>query len=301
MANLTNILIQLFNGVYYASFVYLVAVGFSLIFGIRDLVNIAHAMFLTAGAFLSVTAIGIATAYTDAFIALFLGSLLVIPVVVAVAGIALDRIVFRRVEDIEHNYQLLATFGLTLAFTDIIKLIWGASPISMSARPLESFGSVFINGSQYPVYNLFVIAVAGIAVLLPFLIFKRTKMGKIAQALAEDEEMTAVLGLNTNLVRYVVFGMGAGLAAVAGILLVPATSAYPNMSLEYALLGFAVLVIGGIGNLRGAIVASLLIGIIQGFGSAYFPEYQLVAVFLLMAVVLMIKPEGIYGGQGVLQ
>lgn len=301
MIDIGSLLIVIINGVYYSSIVYLVAVGFSLIFGIRDLVNIAHPMFLAFGGFLAVSLMSVAIQFTDSVALAFLGLLVVVPVLIAILGVVLDRLVFRYVEEIAHNYQLLATFGLALMLVDITKMIWGVSPLSLSPNPLNAFGLMYIGGGQYPWYNVFVIGVAAIAIVLPFLIFKQTKMGKIARALSEDEEMTAVLGLGTERVRTVVFAMGTGLAAAAGILLVPTTSAYPSMAIEYVLMAFAVLVIGGVGNLRGAIVASLLIGVIRSFGIAYFPEFELVIVFLLMAVVLIIKPKGIYGSEGVLE
>ncbi|WP_435365703.1 branched-chain amino acid ABC transporter permease [Haloarchaeobius sp. DYHT-AS-18] len=295
-----DILLYVLNGLYYATILYLVSLGLSLSFGVLNLLNMSHASFLGLGAYIAASTATIALGYLDSAWVSMAVILFVTPGITVIIAAVFERTVFAPLFDIDDTYQLLATFGLVLMLEDAMQFIWGSSPISVSG-PLELFGQVSIFGSTYPVYNLFVISLFVVTAIIPFLLFNRTKLGKIAQAMAEDEEMVEALGLNVTRVRLVVFSVATGSAGLAGALMMPLASATPGLSIEYILLAFAVVVIGGLGSLRGAIVGSLLIGLIRSFGIAYFPQIELAIVFVIMAAIIFVKPEGLYGGSGVLK
>ncbi|EMA07993.1 MULTISPECIES: branched-chain amino acid ABC transporter permease [Haloferax] len=295
-----DILLYVFNGLYYAAILYLVSLGLSLTFGVMNLMNMSHAAFLGLGAYVAASLSKMAVGIVDSPVVPFLVMLVAAPAIIIVLAAVLERTVFSPLFEIDETYQLLGTFGVVLMLEDAMQFVWGSSPLSISG-PLELLGRVPMFGNTYPVYNLLVIGIFGLAAVIPFLLFKRTKLGKIAQAIAEDEEMVEALGVDVSRVRLVVFSVATGFAGLGGALLMPLASATPGLSVEYILLAFAVVVIGGLGSLRGAIVGSILIGLIRSFGIAYIPELELAIVFLIMAGIILVKPEGLYGGKGVLE
>lgn len=286
------------NGLYYASILYMVAMGITLVFNVLNLVNMAHAGFLALGAYLTVSFLSFGMLTQWGVVAALLVILIVVPAVVALIGVALDFTLFDPLYELEDTYQVLATFGLILILFDLIKVIWGAYPrnISGELNPLSMLGDIHLLGFTYPLYNLLIIFMFGITAILPLALFRWTKLGKISLAMAEDEKMLQTLGIKVRRIRLIVFGATAGFAGLGGALLIPFASATPELASSYIILSFVVVVIGGLGSLPGAIVASILIGVTRSVGISYFPQIELAIVYLVMAAVIILKPEGLFGG-----
>ena len=288
------------NGLYLAAILYFVGLGLSLIFGVLDLVNLAHGAFLGLGAYVSVSltnAIGSGNSLLTTLALLFV----VAPLVVLSFGLVFERVFFEMFYDIDQEYQLLGTFGLVLMAEEPISMIWGQQPLSIGAgNPYSVLGTVDLFGTAYPIYNLVGIVVFALGAIGPFVLFSRTKIGKKARAVAEDPEMANALGIDLRLMRVIVFGVSVLLAALGGALLIPTDAAIPSITAEYIILSFAVVVIGGLGSVKGAVVASLLIGFITSFGILWVPNLQAAFVFLAMAAVIAVKPTGLYGNRGIL-
>lgn len=292
---------SIFNSFFYASLLFFAAVGLTLVFGVLNLMNMAHGAFFGLGAYLSIWLLENLGSISTSIAFLIASIVVAIPAVVFVLASALDKTVFAPLYDLEPTYQLLATFGILLMIEDIIKFIWGASPISLDSEvdPARQLGSAEVLGSTLTVYRGVVI-VAGVATALGlYLMFKRTKLGKISQAMSEDYEMVEMLGINVGRVRLLIFGISIAVASLGGALFVPLVTAQPSLLLDYVLLSFAVIVIGGLGNLKGAVVASLLIGFVRSFSIAVYPAMELAVVFALMAIVITLRPEGLFGERGV--
>lgn len=292
-----------FNGLYFAALLFFASVGLTLVFGILNLLNMAHAAFYGLGAYVAVWTLNNIGDITTSIAALLVVLVLVIPLVVFVLAAALDKSVFAPLYDIEPVYQLLATFGVILMLDDIIKYIWGGTPISVAAatNPSRQLGTVDVLGASISMYRSFVILIAVCCAVGLYLMFVKTKIGKISQAMSEDYEMVQMLGINVTRVRVLIFSLSIAIAALGGALFVPFAVATPAVTLEYVLLSFAVIVIGGLGSLKGVIVASLIIGMVRSFGIAYVPAIELAIVFALMVVVIIVKPEGLFGDQGVVE
>ena len=292
-----------FDGLYFAALLFFASIGLTLVFGILNLLNMAHAAFYGFGAYVAVWTLNNVGDVTTSMIALLLLLVVAIPIVVSVLAAALDKSVFAPLYEIEPVYQLLATFGVILMLDDIIKFIWGASPITVDSatNPSRQMGTIDLLGMSVSAYRSFVILIAVLCAVGLYLMFVKTKLGKISQAMSEDYEMVQMLGINVNRVRVLIFSISVGIAALGGALFVPFAVATPAVTLEYVLLSFAVIVIGGLGNLKGVIAASLIIGLVRSFTIAQFPWAELAIVFALMAVVIIFKPEGLFGEQGVVE
>ncbi len=292
-----------FDGLYFAALLFFASIGLTLVFGILNLLNMAHAAFYGFGAYLAVWTLNNIGDVTTSTVVLLAILVLAIPIVVFVLSAALDKSVFAPLYDIEPVYQLLATFGVILMLDDIIKFIWGASPISVDAAtdPSRQLGSIELLGSSVSAYRSFVILIAVLCAVGLYLMFVKTKLGKISQAMSEDYEMVQMLGINVNRVRVLIFSISVALAALGGALFVPFAVAAPSVTLDYVLLSFAVIVIGGLGSLKGVVVAALLIGMVRSLGIAFFPAIELAIVFALMAVVIIFRPEGFFGHRGVVE
>jgi branched-chain amino acid transport system permease protein len=292
-----------FNGLYFAALLFFASVGLTLVFGVLNLLNMAHAAFYGLGAYVGVWTLNNMGDVSTSTVVLLLVLVLAIPLVVFVLAGALDKTVFAPLYDIEPVYQLLATFGVILMLDDIIKYIWGASPITVDAatNPSRQMGTVDLLGVSVSAYRSFVILIAVLCAVGLYVMFVKTKLGKISQAMSEDYEMVQMLGINVNRVRVLIFSISVAIAALGGALFVPFAVAAPAVTLDYVLLSFAVIVIGGLGSLKGVVVASLIIGMVRSFGIAYFPAIELAIVFALMAVVIIFRPEGLFGHRGVVE
>jgi branched-chain amino acid transport system permease protein len=284
------IFIQFLNGLTYAMFLFLITSGLSLIFGVLGVLNFAHGSLYMLGAYLCYTfSVLFQNVVGNFLIAIFLS-----PLVVAAIGLMMELFSLRPIYAREEFYQLLLTYGFILVFDDVVKLIWGVRYKAIPQPEILS-GSVTLWGRPFPVYNLFVILFVGaIASLLWFLIY-RTKVGRIIRASALDREMTNALGLNVSLWFTMVFFIGSFLGGLGGALAGPVFSASPRMASDYIIASFIVIVVGGMGSLPGSFLGSLIIGQVESFGILIFPEFELVFIYILMAVVMIIRPWGLFG------
>jgi branched-chain amino acid transport system permease protein len=285
------ILIQTLNGLASASSLFLVASGLSIIFGVTRIVNFAHGSFYMLGAYIAftiITALGGQDSFT------FWGGVLLAAAAVAVVGLLVETTILRRIYAAPELFQLLATFGVVLMIQDITLWVWGAEDkLGPRAPGLRSF--VTIAGSRFPQYELFLIFVGPVVLGLLWLLFNRTRWGTLVRAATQDREMVGALGVNQRLLFTSVFMFGAFLAGLGGALQLPREAVTLHMDLAMITEVFVVVVIGGLGSITGAYLAAVLIGIVHAFGIVYFPKSTLVLAFLVMAIVLVVKPYGLLG------
>jgi branched-chain amino acid transport system permease protein len=287
------LIIQILNSLFYASVLFLIAAGLSLIFGVMRIVNMAHGTFYAVGAFVTAWLVGRAAA---------LGvpagwTMLLVPLgaaAVALLGAVVEPLLLRPFYRRAEEYQLLVTFGLLLILEDVIRLIWGGLPLS--ADPvMDALPSIRIGGLVYPGYNLVVIAVGAIAALLLWAVIYRTKFGVMLRATSQDRRMASALGLNVSLVYVSAFAIGCFMAGLGGAIIVPTQTAVLGMGIDALVLAFVVVVIGGLGSLQGALVGALIVSFVRTAGIQFFPEIELAVLYLIAAVVLMVKPTGLFG------
>jgi len=277
------------HGLVSGMLLFLVASGLTLVFGMMGILNIAHAGFYMLGAYLAYSTVH-ATGH-------FWLSLLVAPLVVGALGALVERFLLRRTHAFGHAYELLLTFGLFFMIGEAVRWIWGSNPLQVPV-PAGLADSIPFLGSRYPVYRLFILCVSALICLAMAVALLKTRVGITIRSAVSDGEMLAALGVNTPLVSLGVFTAGSALAAVAGVIAAPFLQADPSMGAVILTDLFVVIVIGGFGSLLGALLASLMIGELQSFGILWFPEFALVFQFLLMAVVLIVRPQGLFGEKG---
>ena len=280
---------QALHGVVSGMLLFLVASGLTLVFGMMGILNIAHAGFYMLGAYLAYTTVHL-TGH-------FWLSLLIAPLLVGALGALIERFLLRRIHAFGHAYELLLTFGLFFMIGETVRWIWGSNPLQVPV-PAGLGGSIPFLGGQYPVYRLFILSVSALICLGMALALLRTRIGIVIRSAVSDGEMVSALGVNTPLVSLGVFTVGSALAAVAGVIAAPFLQADPSMGAVILTDLFVIIVIGGFGSLLGALLASLMIGELQSFGILWFPEFALVFQFLLMAGVLIVRPQGLFGEKG---
>ncbi|MEQ1614797.1 MAG: branched-chain amino acid ABC transporter permease [Hyphomicrobiaceae bacterium] len=296
-------LVQTLNGLQFGILLFLIAAGLTLVFGVMDFINLAHGVQYMVGAYLAATF----TALTGN---LFLGLALTLPTALAF-GLLLEVLIFRHLYDRDHLEQVLATFGLILFLNQAVKLIWGAAPLSVPVPEILSGSVVLMPGLLYPVYRIAIIT-AGLATALGlYFLTTRTRIGMLVRAGATNAQMVSALGVDIRRLFMIVFGFGAMLAGFAGAMVAPILSVEPGMGDNLLILTFVVIVIGGIGSIRGAFIASLLIGLIDTLGRSFGPQMlRLVMdpaaanqtgrslapmlIYILMAAVLFVRPSGLF-------
>ncbi len=282
-----SFLIQLLNGVQYGFLLFLVASGLTLIFGIMGVINLAHGSFYMLGAYLAYWFTGI----TGNF---FLALALALPVMVAF-GFVVERFAISYLYNRDHLYQVLLTFGLILILNEGQKILWGSEFHSIPIPEALSGGIPLGDTQVYPVYRLFMSLVClGVAAAL-FLVIQRTRLGMMIRAGADNREMTQALGIDIGRIFAIVFGLGAGLAGFAGMIGAPVSSVYPGMGDHILIISFVVVVIGGIGSIKGAFVGAMLIGLADTFGKVLLPDVSSMVVYALMVLVLIWRPQGLFG------
>ena len=282
---------QLLHGLVFGAALGLLALGLTVIFGLLGVMNFAHGELYMLGAYAGIAAIGLTGSF---WIALILAPLAV-GVLGAVTEIATLRPLYRR----EPLYGLILTFGLALAFREIVRQIWGGD-MRRILPPVE--GSTPLLGMTYPNYRLFLLAFASVLLLGIWLFFTRTRAGIIVRAAVQDAEMLDGLGVNVTRVFTLTFAGSAALAAIAGLLLAPIFTVYPQMGIEMILLAFIVVILGGMGSMGGSVVAAFVIGITQSLLTLWMnPQRVAIAIFGIMIVVLIVRPRGFFGREGVLE
>ena len=298
---------QSLNGIQLGMLLFLLAAGLTLIFGIMDLVNLAHGSLYMLGAYFAATF----AALTDSFV---LGAILAI-VASLIAGMALEVIAIRPLYRRDHLGQVLGTFGLLLFFDELVRLVWGPAGMTLSLPDAMLSAVQILPGIYYPVYRLVIMAVTLAVAGLLYVIVMRTRLGMLIRAGASNREMVGALGVNITLLYTLVFGLGAALAGLAGLMQAPILTVQIGMGENILILAFLVISIGGIGSIRGAFVAALLVGLVDTVGRAFVPDLlhaflseaaasslgrslSSMMIYLLMAVVLVARPEGLFPAAG---
>lgn len=292
----TAIAIQLLNGLAFSMLLFLLAAGLTIIFGMMDFMNLAHGSFYMVGAYFAYKAVtGFVVPVAGLTVQIpFWIALLAVPLVVAAIGYALEGALLRRVYRRGHLDQVLLTFGLALIAADLVKWAFGAD-IRSVPQPEELRGAASLLTLTYPRYRLFVIAMGLLVAIVLWYGQQRTKIGAIVRAGVDDKEMVAGLGVNITRVSALVFAGGAALAAFAGVIAGPFLSLQPGMDFETLIFSLIVVVIGGLGTLKGSFAGAILVGLVDTFGKIQFPDFSLMAIFAIMAAVLLIRPSGLFG------
>ena len=294
---------QFLNGIQLGMLLFLLAAGLTLIFGIMDLVNLAHGSLYMLGAYFAATFAD----WTDSFL---LGALLALAAT-AVAGMLLEVIAVRRLYGRSHLDHVLGTFGLLLFFNELVRLIWGPAGMTLPL-PSEMLNAVeVLPGLFYPLYRLVIIGVTLAVAALMYLLIMRTRLGMLIRAGASNREMVGALGINIKLLYTLVFGLGATLAGFAGVMQAPILTVQIGMGENILILAFVVIIIGGIGSIRGAFVAAIIVGLIDTLGRSFLPDVLHLAlsnnaaqtlapslssmsIYMLMAAILVFRPEGLF-------
>ncbi|NLN38322.1 MAG: branched-chain amino acid ABC transporter permease [Smithella sp.] len=277
------------HGLAYGMILFLIASGLNIIFGMMGILNLAHAVFFMLGAYLCYAIVGL----TGNF---WLG-LLIAPVLVAMLGIVMERVFLRYAKNVGHFGELILTMGIGSIIVAVIKMIWGTENKPLPV-PEQLQGMVNLFGMSYPVYRLFVIGLSLLILVLMMLLLYRTRLGKIVRAAVSDREMVNALGININLVFMFVFGVGTWMAGVAGVAIAPILTVFPGLSDQLGMDAFIVVVTGGLGSLPGAFIVSIIFGFLSSYGVQFMSQFAPVLMVMFMAVVLAIKPAGLFGSRG---
>jgi branched-chain amino acid transport system permease protein len=277
---------QCLNALSQAALLFFLGVGLTLIFGIMRIVNFAHGAFFMLGAYVGYTSVWLTGS--------FWGALALAPLAVGGVGAAFELGVLRHLYRRDGNAFLMVTFGLTLVMGEVIRLAWGVAALNVPL-PKSLAGIVFIFDEPFPVYRLF-LAGAGIVVALAIWQFlERTRLGLLIRATSQNAEMVHALGTDVRLVRSAVFGIGCGLAGIGGVFAAPLVTASLGMAPNAVIDTFVIVIIGGMGSFLGSAIAAVLVGFVQVFGTYYFPDLALALMYLLMALVLVVRPGGLLG------
>jgi branched-chain amino acid transport system permease protein len=287
------LLIHVLNALLYSAVLFLIAGGLSLIYGVMRIINLAHGNLYAIGAYVTAWTIGAAAAAGTPDAVLFL--LLPVGAVAAAAvGAVLEPTLLRPFYKRPEEYQLLVTFGLLMIIEDCLHLIWGPNPLS-AGKVYQLAGSVVIGTSRYPAYNLAVIAVGILSAVALWAFIYRTRFGVVLRATSQNMRMASALGVNVNRIYIQAFTIGCLMAGLGGAIVVPGQSAVLGMGVEALVLAFVVVVIGGLGSLEGAFAGALIVGFVREAGVALFPEVELAVLYLIAAIVLLVRPAGLFG------
>ena len=294
---------QCLNGLQFGLLLFLLAAGLTLVFGIMDLVNLAHGSLYMLGAYFAATF----AAWTDSFV---IAALLALGATLLV-GMALEVVALRRRYGRDHLDHVLGTFGLILFFNELVRIIWGPAGLSLPLPMWLIYPVEILPGLFYPTYRIAIILTALLVALFLYVLVMRTRLGMLIRAGASNREMTGALGVNINLLYTLVFGLGAALAGLAGLMQAPILTVQIGMGENILILAFVVIIIGGIGSIRGAFIAAVLVGLIDTIGRAFLPDIlrlvlssrgastvapamSSMMIYLLMAIVLVLRPEGLF-------
>ena len=303
----TLFLVQILNGVQLGVLLFLIAAGLTLVFGVMDFINLAHGVQYMLGAYLAVAFYGYVDNFLLALILALLASL--------VFGLLLEFFVFRHLYDRDHLDQVIATFGIILFLNHGVRMVWGAAPLSLPVPEFFTGSVVLMSGLLYPVWRLAIIG-SGLAIAVGlYVLVTFTRIGMLVRAGATNARMVSALGVNIKRLFMIVFGFGTMLAGFAGIMIAPIISVEPGMGDNILILAFVVIVIGGIGSIRGAFVAALLVGLVDTLGRSFAsdllrlamsssyanqagPALASMLIYVLMAVVLYVRPAGLFPTRG---
>jgi len=285
--------IHILNALLYSSVLFLIAGGLSLIYGVMRILNLAHGNLYALGAFVTAWAIGLALNAGVPAGALFL----LLPagaIAAAATGALIERTLLRPFYRRPEEYQLLMTFGLLMILEDVIRFIWGPTPLTATSV-YASLGSLEIGDARYPTYNVAIIGVGVLAAIFLWAFIYRTRFGVLLRATSQDKRMASALGVNVNRVYIQAFTLGCFMAGLGGAIVVPSQSAVLGMGVDALVLAFIVVVIGGLGSLEGALAGALVVGVVREVGITFFPEVELAVLYFIAAVVLLVRPAGLFG------
>jgi branched-chain amino acid transport system permease protein len=285
---MTVVLIQLFNGVSFGMLLFLLAAGLSLIYGVMRILNLAHGSYYLLGAYVALSVV-----QTTGSLAL---ATLAGTAAVTALGVLMERVFLRRLPRGEELPQALLTFGFLLIFGDLALWLWGGTPQALP-RPEALSRSLRLGTLFFPSYRLFVIVVGAVMGLALWGLQEKTRLGAMVRAAIDDAEIARTTGINVSLLSTAVFGLGAGLAALGGVIGGPLLGVYPGADFEILLQAFVVVIIGGLGSLKGAFFGALLVGLLDTFGKTLFPEFALFTIFAPMALILAVRPTGLFGAR----
>jgi branched-chain amino acid transport system permease protein len=303
----TLLIVQILNGLQLGVLLFLIAAGLTLVFGVMDFINLAHGVQYMLGAYLAVMFYALTGSFLAALVLALLASL--------GFGLLLEFVVFRHLYDRDHLDQVIATFGIILFLNQGVKLVWGAAPLSLPIPEALSGSVVLMPGLLYPVWRIVIIASGLAAGLVLYGLVTHTRIGMLVRAGATNATMVSALGIDIRRLFMIVFGFGTMLAGFAGIMIAPILSVEPGMGDTILILAFVVIVIGGIGSIRGAFIAALLIGLVDTLGRSFAvdilrlflapspartvaPALASMLIYLLMAVVLFLRPSGLFPAKG---
>ncbi|MFH1480951.1 MAG: branched-chain amino acid ABC transporter permease [Pseudomonadota bacterium] len=279
-------LIQALHGLVYGMLIFMVASGLTLVFGMMGILNLAHASFYMLGAYFAYT--------VTVYLGNFWLSLIISPLIVGTLGILTERFLLRPIHVKGHVAELLLTFGLFYVLGELVRIIWGSNPLPVPVPGILK-GDIPFFEMTYPIYRLFILVFSAALLVGTLIVLMKTRIGILIRAATSDTDMVDALGTNVPVLFMGVFGGGAALAAVAGVIAAPFLSVFPGMGLDVLLDCFVVVVIGGMGSMFGAFVAAVMIGELQSFGVLWVPRFAMVFQFMLMAVVLIVRPTGLFG------
>jgi len=285
----------LFSGVFNASTLFLVAAGLQVVFGVQKVFNLACGSFYALGAYFGIVVV-------KSFVAagfpkpLFIAPLIGAGLLLGLIGPIVERGLIRFVYDRDETFQLLLTFALVMMIEDVIKFIWGTSPQTTGGIDLI-YGRLNLFGATVPVYNLIVILCSLIIAALIGYILLNTKFGRIIRATADKKEMGEALGINMKMVYIKVFTLGTVLGTLGGALVIPATAVVSEMGIDLIVLAFAVVVIGGLGSMKGAFIGALIVGVLKSIAIFTYPELEMLTIYIIVIAVLVIKPQGLFGSK----
>ena len=280
----TFLAIQFLNGLQLASLLFLLSVGLTVVYGLMNFINLAHGTLYMLGAYIGLTLVRETESFWVAFI--------LAPLCVAAIGAIAQMTVLRWVGNTDPMRQVLVTFGLVFVGLDVVRYIWGDYSHSIPVPEVFS-GTVSIFGQVYPSYRLFVVGLGSLVFLVLYLGLEKTRLGAVVRAGVDDSETASALGLDVKKAFFLVFCVGCGLAGLAGVVAAPMLSIYPGMDMSILILTLIVVVMGGPGSLRGAALGALLIGMLQTFGQVFAPALASIVVYMLMAIVLLLRPRGL--------
>ncbi|MDE2048655.1 MAG: branched-chain amino acid ABC transporter permease [Betaproteobacteria bacterium] len=284
--SLADFLIQSLNSVQYGLLLFLLASGLTLVFGIMGVINLAHGSFYMLGAYL---AYGLAPLFDSLLLAIVAGTAIAFSV-----GFALEKLLFQWLYKRDHLDQVLLTFGLILIFEELRSIVWGDDVHGVKVPAMWDWSFALTDTLSYPAYRLLISGVCLAVAAGMYWLIARTRLGMMIRAGASNREMAQALGIDINLLFAGVFALGTALAAFSGMLAAPIASVYPNMGSGILIVCFVVVVIGGIGSVRGALIASLLIGFVDTFGKVFAPQLAGAAIYIVMAAMLLWRPEGLF-------
>jgi branched-chain amino acid transport system permease protein len=294
---------QCLNGLQFGLLLFLLAAGLTLVFGIMDMVNLAHGSLYMVGAYFAATFV----ALTDSFL---IGAILALGATILV-GMAVEVVALRRLYGRDHLDHVLGTFGLILFFNEAVRIVWGPAGLTLRLPDWLNTSVPILPGLDYPTYRIAIIVTALLVALFLYILVMRTRLGMLIRAGATNREMTGALGVNINLLYTLVFGLGAALAALAGLMQAPIQTVQIGMGENILILAFVVIIIGGIGSIRGAFIAAIMVGLIDTIGRAFLPDLlrlilssrsastvapalSSMLIYLVMAIVLVVRPAGLF-------